>query len=117
MTASKRHALAILATAILAVVIAYLTLTPPRPATTAHFLPDKAYHLIAFAALIFPGAWLYRASLIWLIPVALGFGATIELVQPLVGRSAEVADFLADAVGVVIGAASGVALGSSERNR
>jgi VanZ family protein len=59
--------------------------------------------VIAFASLIFPGALLYLRSLIWLIPAALVFGAAIELVQPLVGRSAEVADFVADIVGVACG--------------
>jgi VanZ family protein len=103
MTAFKRHTLALLATALLAAVIAYLTLTPPRPEASDGLLSDKAYHVMAFAALILPGALLYLRSLIWLIPTALAFGAAIELVQPLVGRSAEVADFVADGVGVACG--------------
>jgi VanZ family protein len=84
-------------------VIAYLTLTPPRPEASDGLLSDKAYHVIAFAALIFPGTLLYLRSLIWLISAALVFGAAIELVQPLVGRSAEIADFVADVVGVACG--------------
>ena len=60
------------------------------------------------AALIFPGALLYLRSLIWLIPAALVFGAAIELVQPLVGRSAEMADFAADVVGVACGLVLGL---------
>jgi membrane associated rhomboid family serine protease len=103
MSASKRHSLALLATVLLTAAIAYLTLTPPRPEASAGLLSDKAYHVIAFASLIFPGALLYLRSLIWLIPAALVFGAAIELVQPLVGRSAEVADFVADIVGVACG--------------
>ena len=59
--------------------------------------------MIAFAALIFLGALLYLRSLIWLIPAALVFGAFIELVQPLVGRPAELPDFVADAAGVACG--------------
>ena len=62
-----------------------------------------SYLVVAFAALIFPGALLYLRSLIWLIPAALFFGAVIEFVQPLVGRSAELADFVADVIGVVCG--------------
>ena len=108
MTTSQRHTLALLATTILAAVIAYLTLTPPRPEALDGLLSDKAYHAIAFAALIFPGAFLYLRSLIWLIPAALVFGAAIELVQPLVGRSAEVADFVADVVGMACGLALGL---------
>jgi len=108
MTASQRHTLALLATALLAAAIAYLTLTPPRLEALDGLLSDKAYHVIAFAALIFPGALLYLRSLIWLIPAALVFGAAIELVQPLVGRSAEMADFVADVVGVACGLALGL---------
>ena len=115
MNPSKRHALAILATTILAAVIAYLTLTPPRPQWSDGLLSDKAYHVIAFAALVFPSALLYQRSLIWLIPSALMFGAAIELIQPFVGRSAEIADFLADAVGVLIGTLTGLALRSQSR--
>ncbi|WP_176440241.1 VanZ family protein [Boseongicola aestuarii] len=110
MTASKRHALALLSTIILASVIAYLTLTPPRLEASYDLLSDKAYHVIAFAALIFPGALLYLRSLIWLIPAALVFGAAIELVQPLVGRSAEMADFAADIIGVACGLILGLTM-------
>ena len=110
MTASQRHTLALLATALIAAAIAYLTLTPSRFEALDGLLSDKAYHVIAFAALIFPGALLYLRSLIWLIPAALVFGATIELVQPYVGRSAETADFVADGVGVVCGLILGLIL-------
>ena len=110
MTASQRHTLALLATALIAAAIAYLTLTPPRLEALDGLLSDKANHVIAFAALIFPGALLYLRSLIWLIPAALVFGAAIELVQPLVGRSAEMADFVADGVGVACGLILGLIL-------
>ena len=83
--------------------IAYLTLTPPQPEPIDGFLSDKSYHVVAFAALIFPGALRDLRSLIWLIPAALFFGAVIEFVQPLVGRSAKLADFGTDAAGVACG--------------
>ena len=110
MTASQRHTLALVATALIAAAIAYLTLTPPRLEALDGLLSDKAYHVIAFAALIFPGTFLYLRSLIWLIPAALVFGAAIELVQPLVGRSAEMADFVADSVGVACGLILGLVM-------
>jgi len=52
----------------------------------------------------------YLRSLIWMIPAALVFGAAIELVQPFVGRSAELVDFVADIVGVACGLALGLIL-------
>jgi VanZ family protein len=59
-------------------VIAYLTLTLPRLEALDGLLSDKAYRVIVFAA-------------------------AIELVQPLVGRSAKVLDFVMDVVGVTCG--------------
>ena len=103
-----RHAMAIFATGILAVAIAYLTLTPQSlnmgPGT------DKIYHFIAFTALVFPCALLFARTLNWVLPAALLFGGAIELIQPYVGRGGELADFVADALGVLIGAALGLTL-------
>ena len=111
MNLSTRRTLALTATAILSFVIAYLTLSPSPPHVgLEELLSDKAYHVIAFAALIFPSALLYARSLIWVIPAALMFGGAIELIQPYVGREAEVADFLADAVGLSVGIVSGLIL-------
>lgn len=104
-----RHALALTATVILGAVIAYLTLSPPQMSPPSLF-SDKAYHAIAFAALIFPCALLYARSLIWVVPAALLFGGAIELIQPLVGREAEFADFVADAVGLGVGVIAGLIL-------
>ena len=104
MSTYARQALALFVTTILAGIIVYLTLTPtPLRETTEDLLLDKAYHAIAFAALVFPAAFLYRSCLIWLIPAALVFGAAIELIQPYVGRSAQLADFVADVIGVTLG--------------
>jgi len=90
--------------------IAYLTLSPPNP-DLGGFLSDKTYHVIAFAALVFPTALLYARSLFWVLPAAVLFGGSIELIQPYVGRAREMADFLAD----VLGAGFGVTLGLTIR--
>ncbi len=110
MPVSTRHAIGLTATAILGAVIAYLTLSPPLMTNPPGILSDKAYHAIAFAALIFPCALLYARSLIWVVPAALLFGGAIELIQPYVGRAAELADFVADAVGVGFGVVAGLIL-------
>lgn len=71
---------------------------PPAPDGS-----DKVVHLIAFAALAFP---LARTGRFGLIPVFVGasaFGGIIELIQPYVGRSAEMQDWIADIVGVALG--------------
>ena len=107
-TAFVRHVSAVLATGALAVVIAYLTLTPLQ--VDLDLGSDKLYHFIAFAMLVLPCALLYARTLIWVLPAAILFGGAIELIQPYVGRGGELADFGADALGVVIGAALGLTL-------
>ena len=76
---------------------------PPAPDGS-----DKVVHLIAFAALSFP---LARTGRIGLTPVFVGasaFGGLIELIQPSFYRSADVGDWVADILGVVLGMICGL---------
>ena len=76
---------------------------PPAPEGT-----DKLVHFIAFAALAFP---LARTGRFGLLPVFVGasaFGGAIEFIQPSFNRSADVNDWVADVVGVVMGIGLGL---------
>ena len=76
---------------------------PPAPEGS-----DKLVHLIAFAALAFP---LARTGRFGLLPVFIGastFGGAIELIQPSFNRSADVNDWIADVVGVILGIGLGL---------
>jgi VanZ family protein len=76
---------------------------PPAPEGS-----DKLVHFIAFAALAFP---LARTGRIGLLPVFIGasaFGGAIELIQPSFNRSADVNDWVADVVGVILGIGLGM---------
>ena len=76
---------------------------PPTPDGT-----DKIVHLAAFAALAFP---LARTGRFGLLPVFMGasaFGGAIELIQPSFNRSADINDWVADVVGVIIGIGMGL---------
>ena len=76
---------------------------PPAPEGS-----DKLVHFIAFAALAFP---LARTGRFGLLPVFIGasaFGGTIELIQPSFNRSADINDWIADIIGVVLGIGCGL---------
>lgn len=103
--------MALLATLLLAGIIAWATLTPNPPTPELNTpLSDKAYHVVAFAGLVFPTALLYARSLGWVLPLCMLFGFAIELIQPYTGREAEVADALADVVGLGVGTVLGLTL-------
>ena len=76
---------------------------PPAPEGS-----DKVIHFSAFAALAFP---LARTGRFGLLPVFIGastFGGAIELIQPSFNRSADVNDWVADVVGVILGIGLGL---------
>lgn len=98
-------------TALFALVIAAATLLPvPQPALPVSSA-DKIQHLLAFAALTLPLAVARPRALWWLLPAAIAFGGAIEVIQPFVGRTRELGDFVADAAGACLGAVLGVAIG------
>ena len=76
---------------------------PPAPEGS-----DKLVHFISFAALAFP---LARTGRFGLMPVFIGasaYGGIIELIQPSFNRSADVNDWVADVVGVILGIGCGL---------
>ena len=76
---------------------------PPAPEGS-----DKLVHFVAFATLAFP---LARTGRFGLLPVFVGasaFGGAIELMQPSFNRSADINDWIADIVGVLLGISCGL---------
>jgi VanZ family protein len=69
---------------------------------------DKLVHLAAFAALAFPLARTSRVSLLLVFIGASAFGGLIELIQPTFNRSADLNDWIADILGVMLGLALGL---------
>ena len=76
---------------------------PPAPEGS-----DKLVHLAAFAALAFPLARTNRVSLLFVFIGASAFGGLIELIQPTFNRSADLNDWIADILGVMLGIALGL---------
>lgn len=98
-----RHLTSYALTLLLAIVIAYFSLSPPTggQAPFPHF--DKLIHLLAFACLAFPVSIAGTQPHHRVFLAGLAYGALIEIVQPLVGRTGDWADLLADAVGLGLG--------------
>ena len=90
------------ATIIIAIAIGLATLTPVETLPNVSG-SDKLYHFISFATLTLP-ITIIRPQAIWIIlSLSIAYGGVIELLQPLVNRNCEMADFLADAGGAVVG--------------
>ena len=96
--------LTLIVTTVLTVAMLWpLEAPPPAPEGS-----DKLVHFVAFAALAFP---LARTGRFGLLPVFIGasaFGGAIELIQPTFNRSADVNDWAADIMGVLLGIAGGL---------
>ncbi len=82
----------------------------PLPAMPGPPGSDKIAHMLAFAAIALPTAFLARAHLLWFLPVALAYGGGVEIIQPYVGRGRELLDFVFDALGLVVGTGAGLML-------
>lgn len=98
-------------TAVLALVIALLTLMPQAPGPEGITGFDKLAHFLAFAALAAPLSWRYPHLWRTVALVTLAYGGLIEIIQPLTGRGAEWADLLADGAGALAGAFAAAQLG------
>ncbi len=114
--AGQALSLSIVLTGITALVIAALTLMPP-PETDLPPGPDKLYHLAAFVFLALPLAIIRPRWNLWMFVLFTAFGAAIEIVQPYVGRSRELADLLADMAGIAIGMVAGLVIRRWSENR
>jgi VanZ family protein len=95
------------ALATLALVVGAKALVPHPTGPTLGW--DKANHAAAFAVLAFTGLFTFRSSarpLFWVSFLLMAFGVGIEIAQLYVpGRSADLADVVADAAGIVLGLA------------
>ncbi len=96
----------------IAVAIVWLSVTPSPPKVDFEN-SDKVGHLLAYGGLMFWFCQLYRNSWTRLAYAAgfIGMGIALEFVQRALGyRSFEVADMIADGLGVLAGWAVALAL-------
>ena len=92
--------------------VAWGTLLAPSGGIDWFPYQDKVMHFGAFATLTCAGLTGYPSSRFWLLVGLVTFAVVIELIQTYIPvRSAEVADFLADIVGIFIGLAAAARIG------
>jgi len=90
---------------ILFVIITLLSFSPIQ--MSGSFGPidvDKAYHFVAYFCLALPLPILRPRLTIWIVLGIMTFGGLIELVQYLFGRESSWGDFIANGIGVIVGA-------------
>lgn len=104
--AARAERLALALSAVIALAIAVLTLMPGEAVPDAPG-GDKVHHFVAFGALVLPVVVVRPRHALWAVPLAIGYGGAIELIQPHVGRHGEWADAVANALGACMGAALG----------
>lgn len=88
-----------------ALLIAFVMAVLPHPPQVPGAPTDKVQHILAFAVLTGLALAGWPAASRWRIVFGLaGFGALIELVQaiPMLHRSSELADWLADAGAILV---------------
>lgn len=107
---------------ILSLLVLALSLTPqPEQVLGALSAYDKLGHFIAYIAIGFFAmrAVDRRGPLPFVLTIAgcTIFGGIIEIVQPLVGRRMELADFLVDLAGSMVGAALAALILRNARDR
>jgi VanZ family protein len=64
---------------------------------------DKTMHLVAYAVLAFPVSLARPKGYAWLLLGFLVWSGVIELVQPLVNRTSDLVDLIANATGLMLG--------------
>ena len=92
-------------TIILFVIITLLSFAPIK--LSGSFGPisvDKAYHFVAYFCLAFPLPLSRPRLTIWVVLGIMTYGGLIELVQYLFGREPSWGDFIANAIGAIVGA-------------
>jgi len=78
---------------------------------------DKLAHVLAYSAAVLPAASANFRMCMWAVMIVPPWAAVVELLQPLVGRSADIGDLVANIAGIVAGLVIGRAIYLALRER
>lgn len=81
------------------VILTVLLMLPSDKTPQAGTVFDKVLHAVAYFGLCLPVLLVWPAIWRWVLVLVALHGGVIELVQPMVGRSGELADVLANMIG------------------
>lgn len=88
---------------LLAVVITILLLVPTSGTSAPKIIGfDKIIHFVLFFLLVVPALSYAPRTWVWVVPVAILYGAMIEIIQPYFGRGREFGDFVANSLGALV---------------
>lgn len=90
-------------TLILALLILFLSLKPPSEIDSKFLVSDKLLHLFAYCLMVLPVLLERKLPHFSVYLLFLAFGGCIELIQPFTGREADIMDFFANALGILLG--------------
>ncbi len=93
--------------ALAAIVTLVLLMPAPHPPQPSINQIDKLAHFLLFFGLVLPALSVRPRLWIWVVPLAAGFGALLEFIQPHFGRGFEWGDMLANAVGAICAVPAG----------
>ena len=87
----------------IASLILFLSLQTQGELNTKILVSDKLLHFIAYGVMVLPVSLerVYPQFLVFLI--AMTCGGVIELIQPFCGREADIMDFFANILGIILG--------------
>ena len=93
------------------ILVTWGELTPSPPHLETHVW-DKLLHFTAYFGLAGMAAWSLksRRALVLAVLGLIAFGGLLEIVQGMTGRDADVLDEVANSLGAVLGALTGLAL-------
>ena len=88
-------------------VVAWGELTPHPPSLAGPWQWDKLDHFTAYfgLSLLATLGWGLRRSLVWVFLGVVALGASLEIIQTMVGRDGEWGDFIANDLGALLGLA------------